>query len=471
MSKVTLRFAVRAQAPARRHVRCRCSSASRSSPARSCSATRCRPELRRRCSPTRTPAPTSSCAARSDIDSDYDAARGVDRRVARRRDRATSTASPRSRPTSTATASILGTDGDALGGNGPPTLAGSWIDDPDLNPYQLAEGARPAAADEVVINRGAAKDGDLHVGDTTLVSTPEPLEVTIVGHRDVRRRGRARQRHDRVLHARRRRSSYITDGPTRSRASSSRADDGVSQDGAARRGSSRSLPDGVEAITGADRTHAGHRRPSATTSSTLQDVPGRLRRHRAARRRVQHPQHVLDPRRAADARVGAAAGDRRVAPPGPHVGHGRSVRRSASSPRSPACSAVSGSRELLKALFDALRLRAARRAASRSSRRPRSSRSSSGIVVTLLAGVGAGVEGVAGRAARGAAGDAASTARARRSARAVAGAAAARRRRRAGARWPSLGDASIGSAALGALLDARRRRRCSVRSWRGRRAR
>ncbi len=39
---------------------------------------------------------------------------------------------------------LIGTDGDKLGGNGPPTLAGNWIDDRDLNPYRLVEGRAPA---------------------------------------------------------------------------------------------------------------------------------------------------------------------------------------------------------------------------------------------------------------------------------------------------------------------------------------
>ena len=76
---------------------------------------------------------------------------------------------------------LTGADGEKLGGNGPPTLAGNWIDDPELNPFELVEGRAPETADEVVINRGAAKDGDLAVGDTTTVATPEPVEVTIVG--------------------------------------------------------------------------------------------------------------------------------------------------------------------------------------------------------------------------------------------------------------------------------------------------
>src|SRR5436309_1373273 len=32
--------------------------------------------------------------------------------------------------------SLLGRDGDAIGGNGPPRLAGSWIGSPSLNPYR-----------------------------------------------------------------------------------------------------------------------------------------------------------------------------------------------------------------------------------------------------------------------------------------------------------------------------------------------
>lgn len=76
---------------------------------------------------------------------------------------------------------LLGSDGDPIGGNGPPRQAASWMPDPDLNPYRLVEGRPPAAPDEVVVNRGAADTGDLAVGDTTTVQTPEPMEVTIVG--------------------------------------------------------------------------------------------------------------------------------------------------------------------------------------------------------------------------------------------------------------------------------------------------
>jgi putative ABC transport system permease protein len=76
---------------------------------------------------------------------------------------------------------IVGDDGDPLGGEGPPTLGAAWVTDPDLNPYAIDEGRAPRTADEVVIDRGAADDGDLAVGDTTIVRTPAAIEVAIVG--------------------------------------------------------------------------------------------------------------------------------------------------------------------------------------------------------------------------------------------------------------------------------------------------
>src|SRR3954471_13998416 len=54
---------------------------------------------------------------------------------------------------------ILDKDGKGLGGIGPPTFAGSWVDDAKLNPYRIAEGRAPEHHDEVVINRGAAEKG------------------------------------------------------------------------------------------------------------------------------------------------------------------------------------------------------------------------------------------------------------------------------------------------------------------------
>lgn len=76
---------------------------------------------------------------------------------------------------------LLDKAGEGIGGNGPPRVAASWIDDQDLNAYRLVEGRAPRADDEVVINRGAAKSGDLALGETTVVETPRQVRVRIVG--------------------------------------------------------------------------------------------------------------------------------------------------------------------------------------------------------------------------------------------------------------------------------------------------
>ncbi|MFF7790802.1 FtsX-like permease family protein [Streptomyces sp. NPDC007991] len=76
---------------------------------------------------------------------------------------------------------LVGADGDPIGGQGPPTLAGNWITDPRLNPYRLAEGRAPQRPGEVVVNRGAAEKGGLKIGDTTTLRTPDPVRVTVVG--------------------------------------------------------------------------------------------------------------------------------------------------------------------------------------------------------------------------------------------------------------------------------------------------
>ncbi|MGW2718907.1 ABC transporter permease [Streptomyces sp. NPDC001492] len=76
---------------------------------------------------------------------------------------------------------LVGKNGQPIGGKGPPTLAGNWITDTKLNSYQLAEGRAPQRSGEVVVNRGAAKKGNLKIGDTTTLRTPDPVKVRIVG--------------------------------------------------------------------------------------------------------------------------------------------------------------------------------------------------------------------------------------------------------------------------------------------------
>jgi putative ABC transport system permease protein len=75
---------------------------------------------------------------------------------------------------------IVGRDGRTVSAMGPPR-AGTWISDPSLTAYRLAEGRAPRRPDEVVVNRGAARRGGLRVGDRAVIQTPRRVPVTIVG--------------------------------------------------------------------------------------------------------------------------------------------------------------------------------------------------------------------------------------------------------------------------------------------------
>src|SRR5919106_2239767 len=145
---------------------------------------------------------------------------------------------------------LLDRDGDGLGGDGPPTVAGNWITDPELNPYEISEGRAPRADNEVVVNRGTAEDGDLKVGDTTTVLTPEPVEVEIVGLATFGGEdGLGRLTfNDFTLDAA---QQYLKTQPGQVSTISVRAEDGVSQDDLVRQ-IDRALPDGIEAISGTE---------------------------------------------------------------------------------------------------------------------------------------------------------------------------------------------------------------------------
>jgi putative ABC transport system permease protein len=78
-------------------------------------------------------------------------------------------------------AQLVGKDGKPLGGNGPPTLAASWTPNEQLNPWDIAEGRAPDTAGEVVVDKRAADDGDLKLGDTVTLLTPDPVPLKVVG--------------------------------------------------------------------------------------------------------------------------------------------------------------------------------------------------------------------------------------------------------------------------------------------------
>lgn len=143
---------------------------------------------------------------------------------------------------------LLGEDGEPVGGQGPPTLAGNWLADADLNAYQLAEGRVPERSGEVVVNRGAAEAGDLEIGDTTTLRTPDPVRVTIVGLATFGGEdGMAQTTFTGMTRADA--EKYLTPRPGEATDIQVRAGLGVSERQLVER-LAPVLPDGVEAITG-----------------------------------------------------------------------------------------------------------------------------------------------------------------------------------------------------------------------------
>ncbi|WP_405522867.1 FtsX-like permease family protein [Streptomyces canus] len=147
---------------------------------------------------------------------------------------------------------LIGADGKPIGGQGPPTVAGNWIDDPALNPYQLAEGRAPKKSGEVVVNRGTADRGDLKIGDTTILRTPDPVEVTIVGLATFGGEdGMAQVTFTGMTLSDA--EKYLTAGPGEASSIQVRAGPGVGQQELVDR-MAPVLPRGVEAITGQEST-------------------------------------------------------------------------------------------------------------------------------------------------------------------------------------------------------------------------
>ena len=144
------------------------------------------------------------------------------------------------------------------------------------------------------------------------VITPDGRErVRARRHRGVRRRRRPARRDHASCSPRRPRASVF------GRAGQGRRDRGEGRlrrlRGGGRRATSSRRSTGqknIEVLTGAEITTESQNDVKEQLV-VLQHVPARLRRHRAARRLVHHLQHLLDHRRPAQPRDGAAAGDRR----------------------------------------------------------------------------------------------------------------------------------------------------------------
>jgi putative ABC transport system permease protein len=80
---------------------------------------------------------------------------------------------------------VLDTNGEPIGGQGPPQLGGSFPefpDDPKLSQVTIVEGRSPTAPKELVLDEQTAERGGLQVGDTVTVVTQGPrLQAPLVG--------------------------------------------------------------------------------------------------------------------------------------------------------------------------------------------------------------------------------------------------------------------------------------------------
>lgn len=78
---------------------------------------------------------------------------------------------------------ILGRDGKVVGGDSRrgPSFGANWRLDQQLNPFKLVAGAPPQAADDVVVDRGSARTGNLHVGDQITVLVPDAQTFHLAG--------------------------------------------------------------------------------------------------------------------------------------------------------------------------------------------------------------------------------------------------------------------------------------------------
>jgi ABC-type lipoprotein release transport system permease subunit len=81
----------------------------------------------------------------------------------------------------TITAQAVDAQGNVVSTGGAPNFGFNWTDETWANPYRIAEGTPPQADDQVVIDRGIAKKGKLHVGEEMQVLSAagsEPFTIS-----------------------------------------------------------------------------------------------------------------------------------------------------------------------------------------------------------------------------------------------------------------------------------------------------
>ena len=192
---------------------------------------------------------------------------------------------------------------------GAATLGISWAGGRSVGPARILDGRRPRRDGEVAMDAGTARRYGFHVGDEVrvlLTGAAEPFRITgllALGNREdlgfatvaafdpATAAARVPRRRAGGLHLRAGRARRITrSGPAGDRLG----------------GRPRARRAALERLRRGSPT-AGRRLPHAD-----QRPPARLRRDRAARRRLHHLQHLHDPGGPADPRAGSSACDGRV---------------------------------------------------------------------------------------------------------------------------------------------------------------
>ncbi len=73
-------------------------------------------------------------------------------------------------------------DGDVIDSAGQPPQGFAWLDDTELSPYAIVDGAAPVAADEIALDEDTFVDGDFSIGDRVRVlPLPADQGFTVVG--------------------------------------------------------------------------------------------------------------------------------------------------------------------------------------------------------------------------------------------------------------------------------------------------
>ena len=188
---------------------------------------------------------------------------------------------------------------------------------PQFSPLKLKSGAGRTAPAQVVIDAGTADKEHYTLGDSVVVvdarrrstptrspASPSFGDVDSLGFASIA----AWDMQDRA-------DAAAPRGPLRRRSRSPRSTGTSPAELVQRRQAARAAP-ACRSRTAPGAGGGGRRRTSTRACATIQLLPARLRRHRAARRRVRDLQHAVDHGRPAHARVRHAAHARRLAQAG-----------------------------------------------------------------------------------------------------------------------------------------------------------